>query len=861
VQEGITVREWDRRFPKGGEPVRERYLARYGTERRPYLHPPSHWGALGDRRLNRLRYDPDPDSLGLCSLVESLTERLHARAAAGAKIVAAMKDLSTVPVLLAEDDAAATFYADMIYMQPCTTEETGFLDRAERRGFDGSFCDIRAIVGALEEGTYWPRPDLCLAAVGACCDDFSACVQHVESMGYPVHYWELPRIGPRPMPRDAAFIVRELEGVRARLERLLERPLPDDLLAHRISRVNELRRLTRSIRDRAYAPKAAPLPALEALLVEAIALDHAADFEAALELFRRVDAMCADRTARGAHAIDPDAVRLTMVTPSMDLCLQNAIEDLGGRVAGTEYMFGHAFEGIDPALPPLEALARNALANPMIGGAVRRGRIVCGEAQRYESEGVILVSFFGASHCAWENRIIAREVRNWLGLPSLVLNCRTAFHEFPESLRNRLGAFIDTLRERRARPAAAPVTAVEAELAAGPCTLPAAEGEAPPASLAERLSRLMREERAWFDQERGKGKRAVGLYCEYSPRELILAAVALPVCLCGYTHEMTGVAEADLPANLCPLIKSSYGYIRARACPFFEGVDAVIAETTCDGKKKMYERIRDRHPMFVLELTQKPGDETAFRHWHREVGKLKAFLEETLGTEITDGRLREAIRTMNRRRERWLALSDYSRSDRVYLSGLERVLLNLKTAGTPFEERILGEVFGELDRRRAADEPVAPPGAPRLLVTGVPMGPGAEKVVRLAEESGGIVVVQESCTGVKPHYENVTEEGDPLEAIARKYFHLPCSCFTPNDERFRLLDRLADAFRVDGVIDVIWMACHTYAMEHVLLRRRSRERHRPLLRIETDYAPGDTGQLRTRIESFVESIREGRGSR
>ncbi len=456
MPEGLTVQEWDHEFPLRCSAVLQDYSAWYGrAEWRSYLRPPSHWAGQGDLRLKRLRYDPEPASLGLCAFLESHTERLHARARGGARVIAAMKDLSVIPVLTASARDVVCYYADMAYMQPCTSEDTRFLDLAREHGFDDTFCDVRAVVGALEDGEYWPRPDLCLAAVGACCDDFSACMQHVRTLGHPVSFWEIPHVGHRAAPRDTAFVVRELDRVRRNIEAVLGRGIPDEDLAENIRRVNALRRRVRSIRDLAYGPDAAPLPALESLLVEAIPVDFCSDLDAALDLYARVEAMCRRRVESGCHAVDPRAVRLTLVTPSMDLCLQNDLEDMGARVAGTEYMLGHAFLDLDESLPPLEALARNVLANPMVGSAARRAGFICEEAERYDAEGVVLVSFFGASHCAYENKILAREIRSSLGLPTMVLDCQTVCHDLPGPVRSRLGAFIEALRDRR-REAGAP---------------------------------------------------------------------------------------------------------------------------------------------------------------------------------------------------------------------------------------------------------------------------------------------------------------------------------------------------------------------------------------------------------------------
>jgi benzoyl-CoA reductase/2-hydroxyglutaryl-CoA dehydratase subunit BcrC/BadD/HgdB len=857
VPRGIGVSEWDRRFAGRCAALRSRYTGSYGPgEPRSYLHPPSHWARSGDRRLARLRYDPEPASLALCSFLESQTERLHARAGAGAKVVAGMKDLCTVAAMLAGVPEVAVFAADMAFMQPTTSEDPRFLELAAERGLGGDFCDVRAVVGALADGKYWPRPDLCTAAVGACCDDFSACMQAAAAMGFPVHFWELPEVGDAATERDGEFVLRELEGVRAAVGRALSREIGDAEVAAGLARVNRLRALIREIREMAYSPEVAPLPALECLLVEALAADFGSDLEAAVALLEDVRDLCRDRVEQGENAVDPDAVRLTWVTPSMDVCLQNLTEDLGARVCGTEYMLGHGFVDLDEEVPPLEALARGVLADPMIGSCARRARLVVEEAERCRAEGLVLVSFFGASHCAWENRIIADEVRARLGIPTLVLEERTAGGEIPAQVRGRLAGFVETVRSLRAGRA---LSAAELDPAAsrqgrGNMSKCCASGgaSAAPAGVFGRLEDSVLEEIAYAEAEKEKGRGLVGIYCEYTPREVIMAAGAMPVCLCGYTPEMVAVAEEDLPANLCPLIKSSYGYVKDRACPFFEKADAIVAETTCDGKKKMYELIADRHPTFVLELTQKPDSEAAFAHWLGEVRELKAFLERVLGVEITDAKLGEAIRAMNRWRRRHLDLYEFSRGDDVYVTGVERLLVNQRIACSPLEDELLDAVLAELSRRRESGETVAPKGAPRVLVTGVPIGMNVEKVIRLVEESGGIVVVQEACSGIKPLVGLVSEEGDPLEAIARKYFELPCSCFTANRGRFDLLDRLVTEFRPDAVVDVVWMACHTYNVESVLVRRWAAEKGLPFLKVETDYSTSDTEQMRNRVQSLME---------
>ncbi len=97
---------------------------------------------------------------------------------------------------------------------------------------------------------------------------------------------------------------------------------------------------------------------------------------------------------------------------------------------------------------------------------------------------------------------------------------------------------------------------------------------------------------------KAQGRPIVGIMCEFTPREIILAADAVPVCLCGGSAATIPAAEQFLPANLCPLIKSTFGYHVTGKNPFLNWADLMVAETTCDGKKKMFELMGATKPMY-----------------------------------------------------------------------------------------------------------------------------------------------------------------------------------------------------------------------------------------------------------------------
>jgi benzoyl-CoA reductase/2-hydroxyglutaryl-CoA dehydratase subunit BcrC/BadD/HgdB len=144
----------------------------------------------------------------------------------------------------------------------------------------------------------------------------------------------------------------------------------------------------------------------------------------------------------------------------------------------------------------------------------------------------------------------------------------------------------------------------------------------------------------------------------------------------------------------------------------------------------------------------------------------------------------------------------------------------------------------------------------RVLLTGVPTVHGAERVVDLVESHGGLIVAMENCTGLKPILEDVDAGAeDPLAALAAKYLHLPCSVMSPNDARLASLRSLAATYRPDCVVELVWQACLTYDVESRRVREFvEAELGLPYLRLETDYSPGDSPRLATRIEALYETL-------
>jgi benzoyl-CoA reductase/2-hydroxyglutaryl-CoA dehydratase subunit BcrC/BadD/HgdB len=359
-----------------------------------------------------------------------------------------------------------------------------------------------------------------------------------------------------------------------------------------------------------------------------------------------------------------------------------------------------------------------------------------------------------------------------------------------------------------------------------------------------------------------KGEKVAGIYCLFAPVEIVRAAGAIPVSLCGKKEKPIADAERTLPPNLCPLIKSSYGYAVTDTCPFFSASDFLIGETTCDGKKKMYEFLGRIKPLHLMHLPYCIAEPHALHFWYEEMLRLGRFVEESTGRKIDRDQLRFQIRVHNRIRKLIRRISRFQAAERVPLSGLDMMTVMETKSFFVYPEKYLDllQVFiSEMEAIAASGFSPFEQDAPRILLTGCPIGKGSEKVLRMIEECGGAMVCMENCTGVKGLDLLVDEEEqDPLLALARRYLQIPCSCMTPNTGRMVLIHRLIREFSVDAVIDLTLQCCHTYNIEsRVISDSVEKGFGLPFLHVETDYSNSDVEQLRTRIEAFLEMARWG----
>lgn len=352
------------------------------------------------------------------------------------------------------------------------------------------------------------------------------------------------------------------------------------------------------------------------------------------------------------------------------------------------------------------------------------------------------------------------------------------------------------------------------------------------------------------------GTSVIGAYCTYFPQEVAMAAGAAPIGLCSMSDEAIPEAEKDLPANLCPLIKASYGFAKSDKCPYFHFSDVVVGETTCDGKKKMYELMSDFKELYLMNLPNSQ-DEEGRKLWRAEVVKFIKYLEEKFGVEITEDKLRDAARLKNRERDAQRKISEVMIHDPAPITG-ENLFNAVYGSTFKFDKE---ELIGSLNALTNRIEDEYNHGnmldkRSRILITGCPMGSGTMKVVNAIENNGGVVVCYENCSGYKNFDRLVDAEADDIiGAIADRYLKIGCSVMTPNENRYELLGRLIDQYNVDGVVDMSLTACLTYNIESKSIGKFvTEEKGIPYLSVETDYSKADVGQLNTRITAFLEML-------
>ena len=377
----------------------------------------------------------------------------------------------------------------------------------------------------------------------------------------------------------------------------------------------------------------------------------------------------------------------------------------------------------------------------------------------------------------------------------------------------------------------------------------------------EQVSSYLRNRPAQLRQLKEKGKKIVGYFVgDYVPEELIYAAGAVPLCLCHGGDPMpANVALSVTTRFLCPFARAQYGERLLGEQAYYQLIDMLVVPITCQHLRRagdLWEYFTDVK-VFRLGIPHEYDSQDGLNYYLDMSRGLKSSLEEFTGKPITDEKLREAIDLYNQMRGLFKEISLTKKETNPPISTLDFIKLNHASlyADPKFMVDVLDSLYQEI-RDKQKESAVA--DAPRLLLVSPNIAFGDYKVLELVNEAGGMIVAEEICEGVRFYWENVGSNGDLVEALAKRYLRerLPCA-FMRNSARRRLdfIAGLAKEFNVAGIIWYQLLYCDTYDIESYFFIQEMEKLGLPVLKLESDYDILDRGPLRTRIETFIETLK------
>lgn len=359
---------------------------------------------------------------------------------------------------------------------------------------------------------------------------------------------------------------------------------------------------------------------------------------------------------------------------------------------------------------------------------------------------------------------------------------------------------------------------------------------------------------------KAEGRKVIGSYCVFVPEELILAVDGVSVGLCAGAEFNFEGAEELLPRNTCALIKSAFGFKLGKVCPYLEASDVVVGENTCDGKKKSYEILSPMvKDLYVMDLPQMKS-ESGRAVLKEEYRKFAAKLEKVSGKKITAESLKKGIDIVNAKRKAVKRLTELRSADPAPISGLDALLVNqvfFYDDPVRFTDSV-NKLCDELEGRVREGIGVFPKGTTRVVVSGCPMAVPNWKLPWIIESSNAVIVGEESCVGERGARWMTETKGksvdDLLDIITDRYFQIDCAVFTPNPSRVEYVKDMKKKLDAKGVIHYSLQFCQPYIMESGPVEKELENSGMPVLRLETDYSQEDAGQLKTRIEAFIERL-------
>jgi bcr-type benzoyl-CoA reductase subunit C len=349
-----------------------------------------------------------------------------------------------------------------------------------------------------------------------------------------------------------------------------------------------------------------------------------------------------------------------------------------------------------------------------------------------------------------------------------------------------------------------------------------------------------------------RGGKVIGYFCSGVPEEMIMAAGFLPLRMRATGSTGTELSDAYYSSINCSFPRHCFDMALKGE---FDFLDGLICMNTCDHVRRIYDNWKVALKTPFVEVLSFPRKNTEVQvDWYKEELTLwKQRMEEHFSIEISDEKLWQAIGLANEKRRLQRDLYQLRKSESPPITGAESLAVMVAGTAMPAERynRLLRELLDELRQSKGNSDYRA-----RLMVIGGILDDPA--YMQVLEEQGGLVVTDSSCFGTRIMWEDVAEEaGDPLGALARYYVADRPSCprmYGDQEKRAEFISNMIRDFKVDGAIGEQLKFCDNWIVEHYMNELDFKDAGIPFLRLEREYIVSGVGQLRTRVQAFIETM-------
>ncbi len=358
---------------------------------------------------------------------------------------------------------------------------------------------------------------------------------------------------------------------------------------------------------------------------------------------------------------------------------------------------------------------------------------------------------------------------------------------------------------------------------------------------------------SWVDNWRTAGKKTLGYFCSYIPDEIIYAADILPIRIRAQGCTDTPMGDAYMAGTACSFTRCC---LEAANRKEYSYLDGIVSYNSCDQIRRLYDNIKFKAPFDYQYFLSIPtvSNEVTIEWLAHELAKFKTNLEQNFKVEITEDQLRQAITVYNRSRNLLKDLYDLRKRDDPPISGAET--MQVFSAGVTIPRDQYNEMLSQTIQEAKATEGNSDYRGRVMLVGSFLDDP---EYVKIIEDLGGLVVTDSLCYGSRFFWDLVDEAAsNPLDALAERYLS-KASCPRMSDghtERIDFIKNMIKDFYVDGVIFERMKFCPYWWGEIFLLRDELKELGVPCLDLEREYTLGGVGQMKTRIQAFLEVLEE-----